>query len=353
MRLSRTLAHAGLPYLYRCPLICSGEALEALARTLNEQPKLGHLIRSIIVIPFTTTYGQMTRAQMPQTRGRGASRTAHGSYSHLIQIMNSASTLDHLGLRFTSISTIRPLSAYLSSRNILSLQLCGTCLGQPYRLRLKLALLITVDLDLPLLETLSLEDFTIGPEQCVQWPNLPSLRTFKLLRTWHSNTESPVIPPNCPNLVDVQLGTSPLTASVVLATSLDRYQQQLERLHLVGSRTWHSDGIQLTNFTALKELVLEATPCGYGPPALDAISPMLQTIRIKRIGSTGDLPLWALRTGRMINLAQDSKLVGVTLDGSRFPAAGTDDLLKIMLSAACITQSIVLRDEVRGMVPLS
>jgi hypothetical protein len=347
MRTSRTWAYAALPALYRRPLLVTGPALKAFADTLDAYPERAHFIRALVCLPFSTTYGQISRSDMPKIARRARLRSSYGSYADLIRILTISPHLSTLGLRFLEPCAILPLSAYLNTHSIRTLDICGTCLGQPYRRRLKLRQLITPGLDLPSLEELSLEDFTVDGDSCVTWPSFPALRTFKLTRTWVSTPECDVVPPNCPQLSNIEIGISPLKMDHTIRNGLAAYAASLRRLRLVGNRSWHCGEVSLSEFTALTELVVESTPCGYGPPSINALPPSLVKLVVHRASTNDEMSLWVSRITEAVAAAGGVQLKEIVLRGLELPKEKADEMRAMLLSTAHL-RSILYQEDLRG-----
>jgi hypothetical protein len=129
MRFNHAWAHAGIPALYRPPLICTGEALESLSNTLEKRPEHANFLRTLVVLPFKFTHGQIKRSELPRTVQRAQIRVEYGSYSHLARILSSCTQLHTRSLPFVEMRAILPMSTYLKTKSLRSLSLCGICLG--------------------------------------------------------------------------------------------------------------------------------------------------------------------------------------------------------------------------------
>jgi hypothetical protein len=353
MLLSRSWAYAAMPALYRHPLLTTGLSLEQFAATLAKLPVRGNYVRSVICLPFRTLYKQPARGALPRVTNRGALRAKTGSYGHLAIVLKACTKLDSLGLRYCEIPAILPLFQTLSppeaksSIHLRSLNLSGACSDSKRRRRIELGRLISSELILPQLEKLHLSDFTITSQYPVEWPPLPALVNYSLLRTWVLCPTALVVPPDAPRLSAAAIGCEPLPGAHMFAYGLDKYRLQLKRLTVIGSISWHNVVLKLSVFPALEELALVALPCGYEPPGIQELPRGLRVLhvdfglRCPACAAQIQSPTWALESVHAA-LAQHTEfpLSRIELIGARASADQKWLELDAFARAECLKRGV-------------
>ncbi|KDQ51625.1 hypothetical protein JAAARDRAFT_40850 [Jaapia argillacea MUCL 33604] len=271
----------GAKALYSKPAVRSAENLHLLERTLRRRPVLAQLVRCVEVFNLSRNWPRTTLWEgLMELVVRKEKRKRKRYRKDLRSVIDKCVQIHSLGIRTAVFE--KPISFDLHlitpsrSHNLRRLSLHGKWLFSHS--------MLSPDIELPLLEDLSLESFSLHEDS--RWPNFPSLRRIRISDCGYFSTPGrmPILPVGLPFLAEVELSKIWSNDSYRdIVDVLYTYSETLQSLQMGG--VWMATAsleLEYSRFTSLKRLILEPDELwpGFFLPQTVAQAPALEVLFI-------------------------------------------------------------------------